>query len=334
EKIALSRSGVKLVSDAPLEWLPCGGLPLGIARDVSRIPATPGNLMMIELVPPRRMLLDPSAFEEILVISSFRDEDHLKDILFRAVEDVARRIPGHLRIRHVRARDKGELVDAINSFGGAMVILDCHGNHNERTGVGTLRIGNDDVDIWELRGTLRSPPVVILSACDTHAPDRTHATVANGFLSCGARAVLGTFLPIRGDRAGVFAARLAHRASWYVSTMVDKIETPVLWSEVVGSMIRLDFLAELINQVQRKRSLAEKKWAELRSDVDMMIHSRDPHWWSAASTKIKEVTNFADDEFEGLVSLAIGSGDSVRYTHLGNPETICITNEGILGALG
>lgn len=334
EKIALSRSGVKLVSDAPLEWLPCGGLPLGIARDVSRIPATPGNLMMIELVPPRRMFLDPSAFEEVLIISSFREDDHLKDILLRAVEGAARRIPGHLRIRHVRARDRGDLVDAINSFGGAMVILDCHGNHNERTGVGTLRIGKDDVDVWELRGTLRSPPVVILSACDTHAPDRTHATVASGFLSCGARAVLGTFLPIRGDRAGVFAARLAHRASWYVSTMVDKVETPVLWSEVVGSMIRLDFLAELINQVQRRRLLSQEAWEELRFDVDMMIHSRDPNWWSAARTKIKEVTNLADEEFEGLVSLAIGSGDSVRYTHLGNPETICITNEEILGALG
>jgi hypothetical protein len=333
-KIALSRTGVKLVSDAPLEWLPCEGLPLCIARDVSRIPATPGNLMMLELVPPRRMFLDPSAFNEILVISSFQDDDRLKDLLSEAVKNAAQRIPRHLRIKHVRAHDRRELVDAMNAFGGAMVILDCHGNHNERTGVGTLRIGKDNIDVWELRGTLRSPPIVILSACDTHAPDRTHATVANGFLSCGARAVLGTFLPIRGDRAGVFAARLAQRASWYVSTMVDNIETPLLWSEIVGSMIRLDFLSELINQIQRRRPLAQEVCDELRFDIDMMIHSRDPDWWPAATAKITQVMKLAEGEFEHFVALAIGAGDSVRYTHLGNPETICITNEHILGALG
>ncbi|NNH41876.1 CHAT domain-containing protein [Rhizobium laguerreae] len=332
EKIALSRSGVKLVSDAPLEWLPCGGLPLCIARDVSRIPATPGNLMMIELVPPRRMFLDPSAFEEILVISSFQDDDHLKDILSKAVKEVAQTIPGHLRIKHVRVKNERDLVDAFNAFGGAMVILDCHGNHNERTGVGTLRIGSDDVDVWALRNALRSPPIVILSACDTHAPDRTHATVANGFLSCGARAVLGTFLPIRGDRAGVFAARLAYRASWYVSTLVDKIKTPVLWSEVVGSMVRLDFLSELISRIQRRRAFTQEVLDELRFDVDMLIHSRDPNWWSGATKKIMQVMNLTDAEFDDFVSSALGAGDSVRYTHLGNPETICITSEKILGS--
>ena len=66
------------------------------------------------------------------------------------------------------------------------MIFDGHGRGNADTGIATLRIGKEDVDVWHLRGEARIPPIVILSACDTQGIDASsHATVGTGFLAAG-----------------------------------------------------------------------------------------------------------------------------------------------------
>lgn len=69
--ISLSRTGIKLFADAPLEWIPVDGLPLGIRYDVSRIPATPGNIMMEQIRSVPSISIPPSAFKEYLLLSMF-----------------------------------------------------------------------------------------------------------------------------------------------------------------------------------------------------------------------------------------------------------------------
>ena len=330
--IASSKTGVKLIADAPLEWLPVGDLPLGIALNVSRIPATPGNLMMTQLMRGETLHLKPMAFAEVLVVSSFSPSDPIRHDVRLAMETFSETAGEHMTLRQVTVNSTEELIDAVNSFRGAMMIFDGHGSHGRKDGAGFLHIGPEKVDVWELRGRLRPPPVVILSACDTHSPDRTHATVGAGFLTCGAMSVLGTLLPVRSKSAALFAARLAMRASWYTRAVVQGSKRPILWSEVVGSMLRLDLLHDLIGRLEKGKLLSLGPAAHLRTELNMFVHTRDPDWWAQSKARLIESTGVEADVLARLISKTIAEGDSVRYAHLGNPELLCITDSDLMRA--
>ncbi|KRA65300.1 hypothetical protein ASD85_25445 [Rhizobium sp. Root651] len=330
--VSSSQTGVKLIADAPLEWLPVGDLPLGIALNVSRIPSTPGNLMMTQLARGETLYLDPKAFAEVLVVSSFLSGDPIRNDVRIAMETMAGNSKGHLRFRHLKVNNGDQFVEAINSFHGAMMIFDGHGSHDRNSGTGFLHIGAEKIDVWELRGRLRPPPVVVLSACDTHSPDRTHATAGAGFLTCGATSVLATFLPVRSKSAAVFAARLAMRAAWYTRAVVHGSKRPILWSEIVGSMLRLEFLSDLIGRLEKNELLSPQPAVDLRTEVNMFVHTRDPDWWANAKAKIIEVSGLDFNAMERLISKTIAEGDGVRYTHLGNPDLLCITDRHVLNA--
>jgi CHAT domain len=194
---------IKLVTDAPLEWLPIRGLPLALRFHTSRITATPGNLMVGELSLPPLIGIRPDDFKEILIITTINSTDRLRELLPQALSQFEPLWRGKLTVRSVEVFTEEKFVETLNLYRGPVLIFDGHGGHDVN-GVGTLQIGEANMDVWQLRGRVRVPPIVILSACDTHAADRSHATAANGFLTLGARAVLGTLLPIGGPSAAMF----------------------------------------------------------------------------------------------------------------------------------
>lgn len=190
---------LKIVSDCPLEWLDIDGLPLALARNCSRINATPGNVMMIQLAKTEAINVPPSALERPLVVSSFRDNDPLRNIMKVSLQGFRGSDGSVLDHQFTRVNSVDEFVDVLNAYQGAILIFDGHGAPNTIDPIGGIMIGSEKVDIWRLRNKVRVPPIVILSACDTQSVDaRLHATVANGFLALGATTVLGTLLPVGG----------------------------------------------------------------------------------------------------------------------------------------
>lgn len=203
---------IKIVSDASLEWLPIGNLPLSLRYLCSRINVTSGNLLMDLLAPSPRVTFSPKELQKILLLSAFTDDDPLKTILRRALDVMKDRWEGKVELINATAQTREEFIEALNSFDGHILIFDGHGSDNADDPVGKLIVGNEAMDVWELRGTARVPPIVILSACDTHGIDAaSHATVGNGFLSLGARTVLATLLPVGGFSSTGFIARLIYR---------------------------------------------------------------------------------------------------------------------------
>src|SRR5438045_836761 len=119
-----------------------------------------------------------------------------------------------------------------------MVVFDGHGGH-EAASVGKLYLKGKRVDVWSLKERApRVPPIVVLSACDTHAADRNHATTANGFLALGARTVLASVFPLDARTAAIFTARLLYRVSAFLAAAVEDFDQALTWSEVVSGMIR------------------------------------------------------------------------------------------------
>ena len=266
--------GIKLISDIPLEWLPVGDLPLCIKHEVSRIPATPGNLSIELLHYFQGIGLEPSAFREILYVDGAEQDDPIRLPMQIALETFEPRWRGKLQVKHERVTSVDQFVEAVNCFDGALLVFDGHGSHDSRLNVGKIHIGAEAVDVWQLKGRIRVPPIVVLSACDTHALDRSHATPANGFLFLGAQSVIAALLPIDATRAAVFAARFIYRLSDFLPAALRYYGRSLRWPEVVTGMMRMQLVTDIIRDSAGLGLVTEARAQELTLEIVQAINDQ------------------------------------------------------------
>ncbi len=321
--------GVKLISDAPLEWLPIGDLPLSLAHVTSRLTSTPGDLLMAQLVDTDPISIPVEAFRDILVVSSYAKDDRIGGLVQKSIEQMA---PAwsrdRLNIKVIDVASVEELVAAFNAFSGPLAIFDGHGKHDVNTNVGYLMIGEAPVDIWSLRNKMRVPPIVILSACDTQAIGGSHATAANGFLSIGARTVLGTLLPVDAIDAAVFVARMMLRIAEFVPAAIRQYGRGILWSEMVTGLLRMTVLSDLIMHLQAKKLIDEEQYLRIGTYGNGVINAPDPEWLDRIKQVVIRETGIRPGELDRVIRTIIAKSDAIRYSQLGNPETIVIGDAG------
>lgn len=320
---------LKIVSDWPLEWANIEGLPLMLRYNCSRITATPGNVCFSQLIDTDEVKLPLGAFSEILVIRSFQDSDPIKPVLWKALEESKRlnkacKFQVDLRLVDVATED--EFVAALNSYDGAMIIFDCHGTYDHSSDVGTLLIGGQRLDVWKLRGRAKVPPIVLLSACDTHPIDGSHASVANGMIALGAKTVLGTLLPIHAGHAAVFLGRLLLRIQEYIPTYLNAVSAPLRWVQVISGMQRMHYATEVINLVCGKffEKITPQVVSALQFQANNFINTNDPKWFEKLKAEIVKRLEIPLKQLE-LILVAQGQlTEAIRYVQIGNPETIVI----------
>ena len=332
--IAETEGAIKLVTDAPMEWLPVGDLPLGLKFDCSRITATPGNLMVGELVLPKLLRLKASAFSDILFVTAFGAEDPIGHLLPAKLDALAPLWRENLTIRSFAVTNESEFCEALNSYDGGILIFDGHGQHREDSGLGTLVIGEQEVDMWSLRNRVRVPPVVVLSACDTQAIDRSHATTANAFLEAGSRAVLGTLLPINANRAAMFVCRLLLRLAEFVPAVTLARGAAVHWSEVIGGMLRVQLLTDLLQPRLHSGELSEEDYNDIHVQGNTAINSLRPDWLDFVAGLTAERLSSPRGVVLNKFRNGIAVSDVIRCVHMGNPETILVLDDSESSAIG
>ncbi|MCZ8311028.1 MAG: CHAT domain-containing protein [Magnetospirillum sp.] len=318
-----SETGVRIVADAHLEWLDVDGLPLLIRKDVCRIPVTPGNLF-IETVGPRAHLrLTPADLHHILIIGALKRDDPIKRVFEVALESFSQAWRDTIRIDFVEVANEMEFVAAINAFDGQVVMFDGHGAHAEDSSA-VLYLQEEPINVWTLRGRIaRMPPIVILSACDTHAADRNHATIANGFLAIGARAVLASVFPLHANDAAVFAARLIYRLADFIAPAIKFFDRALTWLEIVSGMIRMQLLTDFLRLLEKQEKITHATYISVHNDGNMAINSgvSDPF-----AVVVDTLANTGLDRVSILKDLesAIAVSSVISYLHVGRPETILI----------
>lgn len=327
EIIGSSSTGIKIVSDAPLEWLPIGELPLGLRFDVSRITSTPGNLMVGSLVMPPILRLRRQAFQEVLVISAFDSDDPIRSFLATALKAFEPAWTGKLALRQVNVQSEAEFVAAVNAFHGAVMIYDGHARSGDSTEPGALILGRDAVDVWTLRGRVRAPPIVILSACDTIAIDGSHASVANGFLAIGTRTVLGTLLPVNALSAASFAARLVYRLADFLPAALKDYGRALRWTEVVGGMLRMQAVTDILHGLIQESILAEDEFERCAMIGNDAINSLKSDWLQRLVKAVSERAVHTEETILAKIRSLIPLSDAIRYVQVGNPESILIDEE-------
>jgi hypothetical protein len=321
--IRRSETGVRVVADAHLEWLDIDGLPLAIRKDVCRIPVTPGNLFIGTVGPHEHLWLTPAAFHHVLIVSALKRNDPIKrmfEIAFETFGDVWK---DKMRVDFVDAANEKEFVDAINAFDGQVVVFDGHGAHAEDSAA-ELYLQDKSIDVWTLRDKIvRMPPIVILSACDTHAADRNHATVANGFVAIGARAVLASVFPLHAMDAATFAARLIYRLADFIGPAIGLFDRPLTWLEIVSGMIRMQLLTDFLRLLEARKKITRETYMRVHKDGNMAINNGAPDPFAVVVDALVETGLDRADVLKEL-EFTVANSSTISYLHVGRPETILI----------
>ena len=323
-------NSVKIVSDAPVEWTPVRSLPLMLRYDVSRIPTTPGSLFFSQCICNAQLVLRPEHFSEILIIRSFDKNDPIRNVL----SDAVMRFYGpeektSITTRLVDVETEDEFIDALNKFSGAMMIFDGHAHHSGNSEIGSLSIGGKQCDIWQLRGKMRVPPIVLLSACDTHPLDASHASTANGFIASGAKTVLATVLPVDAKYAALFIGRLLLRTAEFLPVIADEADRPIRWTRVISGMQRMTFITELRHALAAdgKVKLSRENHSAIQMSANTWINSNDTEWYEKTCALICEAASIREEWLSEFIRTQFRIPDILKYVQIGNPELILIANK-------
>jgi len=203
------------------------------------------------------------------------------------------------------------------------MIFDGHGSHQEGRPA-MLQLLDEKIDVWRLQEIRpRIPPIVILSACDTHAADRNHASTANGFLSAGARSVLGTVFPIDARDAASFVARLIYRVAEFVPVAHQLLNRSLTWMEIIGGMIRMQLLTDFCRRLERKGMIDHEAYLAVHESGNLYINSVNDWPFEKVVSLLAE---HGVDEKSAWRELRTSTANStaISYLHLGRPETIIV----------
>ncbi|EFH10550.1 CHAT domain-containing protein [Teichococcus cervicalis] len=322
---------IRIVADAHLEWLEMDGLPLCLRRNLSRVPATPGNLLVGQLLPMPPVWLTPEALGNVLVIAALKRDDPIGPMMRTALEVSAPQWEDTIRLRTVEVASRDALLDALRRFDGALVVFDGHGSHDP-DGAAVLHLRDERCEVWGLQRQLPNPPpLVVLSACDTHAADRNHATSASGFLALGCRAVLGSALPLHAADAAAFVARLLLRVARFVPPAVGILGRPVTWTEVVGGMLRMQAMTDWLRGLVRAGALRADQYEEIAVWANLQINAGAPDPFSAVRARL--VNEGLSEAVAGrILREAVAASTAISYLNMGRPETVLLDTEAAMAA--
>jgi len=315
--------GIKLIGDTPLELIPIDDLPLGLRATVSRMPTLPGNLLMRQSLLRTPLLLQAEDLGRILIVRAFDDDDPLRDVLVNAIQLINSESHKKIDLQVVDVATKDEFIAAFNNFDGRLAIFDGHGRHDRSDPQGTIQIGSIRVNPFELYGQIHIPPILFLSACETHTLEGIESSVASGFLMMGARSVLGTIVPIDGLKAAILIARFIFR----FTDFVPYLKTMISWSQVVSGMLRMSYVTDVLRAMEKRFPLDEDAYKRIHTAANIAINEFRPGWFEQVLTSVSEAISTPEMQVRESWLRTCYFTDTLHYVHLGQPEHLFVVPE-------
>jgi hypothetical protein len=174
------------------------------------------------------------------------------------------------------------------------------------------------------------PPIVILSACDTHGLDNpSHATVGNSFLFLGAMTVVASLLPLGGFSSAEFIARLVYRLADFIPAAISIQKRVLNWTELVSGMQRMFLASETLNALIGPPDVEGSPRQTLQLRANVHINSYSPEWFDELLAGIAEHRNEKSGDVARRAARAIAASETIRYIQLGHPENILIDDGSI-----
>ena len=320
-----------VVSDYPIEWM-CldNDVPLLFTRELCRIGSTPGNILSELVCNTERVEFDLSYVKKILVIRSFRENDPIRNSLETAVSVFSKSFSNDTEVLFVDVGSEEELYDALNTYQPFFVVFDCHGNHGGRKDYAWLEIGNDQVDVWKLRGRCHVPVIAALSACSTHPVAGSHASVANGLLASGVAGVIGTSVPIPAFEAASFIARLIYRVDTFLPLQLKSFTRKVCWREFITKMLRMSYSTDILTAYRdsKPKWISNEQYTEIHTELNMEINRGNTRWHYILFDRIATAAGREIKDVKAFYIRNVRFKHTAFYVQVGRPDKVFIVNQG------
>jgi hypothetical protein len=312
--------GIKLIGDTPLELMPIDDLPLGLRATVSRMPTLPGNLLMRQGLLRTPLLLQAEELSKVLIVRAFNRDDPLRNVLVNAIQFINSNSQTKLELLVVDVANKEEFIAAFNNFDGHLAIFDGHGAHERTDPQGTIRIGSIRLNPFELYGRIHIPPILFLSACETHTLEGIESSVASAFLMMGARSILGTVVPIDGLKAAILIARFMFR----FTDFVPFLRTMFPWSQVVSGMLRMSYVTDVLMTMEKLFSFGEDAYKRIHTAANIAINDFRPGWFEEVLASLSAAISMPEARVRDTWMRTCYFTDTLHYVHLGQPEHLFV----------
>lgn len=321
---------IRIAADVPLGWMRTAGIPLALRHLVSQIPTIPGGLFMgMSLISDRRYF-NIGVRQRVLIIRSFNKKDILRSVLEQAIGIYAAEEGWDFDVDFIDVSTQEEFIAACGKIRSPFLIFDGHGSHNPETQVGAIRIGDVDLDVWQLRRKVPIPPIVILSCCDAAPSDRSHASTANGFLSLGAWTVFAPVFPVVGTQSGMMVARLLYRITTVSRQWCRRHNLPLTWLEIVTAQMRACYATDLLLQLRADGKIGDAEYRDINGEVVNAINEYVPDWHNRLKQGITKKCDWSDDEYEEYIKLRYTVPQSLHYLQLGLPDKVLLCHGAFL----
>ncbi|BAO62906.1 hypothetical protein PPC_3559 [Pseudomonas protegens Cab57] len=321
--ISTSFDSCKICSDAPIEWVYLGDLPLMISHEVSKIPMTPGNMLLQFASLGAPIAIPARALQDILVIRSFSNHDKIKKFLEVAVGCFP--LENGTNVEFVDVTSISEVIAALNKFDGAIVIFDCHGDHGGIAQPGWLQIGKERLDSWDLYNKARVPPVVMLSACSTFSVGGSHASAANGFLRSGALSVIGTMLPVDAAKSSAFIARIIFRLDAFLPAVHKLGYDLISWRTLISLFFRMSYATDVLRHfMDMEHVITRDQYTKIHINTNHRINLFDSSWYEAMLQEVSDASGLACADLLFKIKDENPFLETMLYCQLGRPELLNI----------
>lgn len=322
KKINETRGHVKIFADLPLELIDVRGIPLSIRFPTSRLPVGSGNTLLTSALSTHPIQLNRDELKDILVLRSFQPNDPLRTTFETAITYYNRKAKD-INFRFVDVETTDEFVSTINSSSEKILVYDGHGFVNNETGISMLKIGKENFDPAQHQHTMNTPPIVILSACDTLPTDTSHMAVANAFLTAGAKTVLGTLTPVDGVSSAIFVTRLVSRVGSFLETVLSF--SNITWADIVHGAMQMQYCTEFIMWFCQIFSIKDVKFkAKIQLYANMYINPPDEGWYENFLNYLSEQSGVPLEAILKEMDKRFFYCEVTSYTQIGSPELISI----------
>ncbi len=312
--------GIKLIGDTPLELMTVDELPLSLRATVSRMPTLPGNLLLRHGATRVPLMLLPEDLKKVLVVRAFDPHDPLRNLVIEAIRIVNEESRTKVELQVVDVATKEQFVDAFNNFDGPLAVFDGHGAQDRTDPQGILRVGSLRLNPFELYRKIKIPPLLLLSACETHPLEGIESSVASGFLMLGARSVLGTMVPIDGRNAAVLIARFMLRFTEFLPLL----HTMMPWSQVIGGMLRMSYVTDVLRTLQKQFQLGLNDYMKIHQAANVAINSFRTDWFEELLKSVAAAASISEEKVREIWLRTCYFTDTLHYVHLGQPEHIFV----------
>ncbi|MDP4146948.1 MAG: CHAT domain-containing protein [Bacillota bacterium] len=233
-----------------------------------------------------------------------------------------------------------EEISSINEFKSMLkkhadadiLLVSAHGRYNIECNKAGLVIGND---MWMVDDNdISVPPVVLLSACHVSPRGRGVVSVGDLFIRAGAKAVLGTFIPVDVRRNSTLIVRLFTsiievRKGWSNMRTLDEI-----WSYVVCTNAIHEILASDSSNLSKL-----EVWANTKNESGLFPIAEFKNKYSVGKLRSRQV--YEDTEkiirelayrdgigeyFDSVIKSKGYFPESIFYQFIGQPENVFVRN--------